>query len=229
MASRIRRQPSLAQQAYTALVEDIASGALPSGERIRIEHLADHLGVSPTPVREAIACLVQEGIIHKSPDGKLQVVALTYPYVMDVFLVRSALEGLAAELAATHVTDTDLERLAEALERTTKDLERDDFDAYVATDVLLHGTTIASAGSATLSRELASLHAHVAYVRGYAQRHSGEHMRQSHREHLVVLAALVKRDPAIARHAMEQHIRRSGERIARIIECEGGTWDTTND
>src|SRR4051794_36778486 len=59
-ADRIKRNPSLARQAYMAMVEDIAAGTLTSGERIRIEHLAAHLGVSPTPVREAIACLVQE-------------------------------------------------------------------------------------------------------------------------------------------------------------------------
>jgi DNA-binding GntR family transcriptional regulator len=225
MTERIRRQPSLAQQTYAALVEDIASGVLTSGERILIERLAERLGVSPTPVREAIACLVQEGMVDKLPDGKLHIASLSHAYVLDVFLVRSALEGLATELATTRVSEHDLQRLAVAFEQATTSLQRVDFGPYVAADALLHGTIIAAAGSVTLTRELVTLQTHIAYVRGYAHRHGGDHMHRSHHEHQAVLAALMQRAPERARHAMEHHIRQSGARIAELIEREGGLWE----
>ena len=218
---RIHRQPTLASQVRNALSEDIAAGALAPGQRILIERLAERLGVSPTPVREAIACWVEDGLIRKSADGKLQVVPLTREYVSDVFLVRRALESLAAELAAIGLADAELETLRSALDETTSGLERGDIRPYVATDALLHGMVAAAAGSPMLARELEVLQAHIAYVRGYAQRQAGDHMRLSHGEHERLFAALARRDPTAARAAMEQHIRQSGARIAQLTTFEG--------
>jgi DNA-binding GntR family transcriptional regulator len=216
-AARIHRQPTLASQVRTALSEDIAAGALAPGQRILIERLAERLGVSPTPVREAIACWVEDGLIRKSADGRLQVVPLTRAYVVDVFLVRRALEGLAAELAASRLSDDELALLRASLAETTRGLEHGDFGPYVATDALLHGLVATAAGSPMLARELEVLQTHIAYVRGYAQRQAGDHMQLSHGEHERLLAALAGRDPAAARATMEQHIHQSGERIARLM------------
>jgi len=195
---------------------------LTSGERLLIEHLAERLGVSPTPVREALACLIQEGMVLKTPEGKLQVVPLTHAYVVDVFLVRGALEGLATELAATRIKEEALAQLAEVLEQTTAALEHDAFGPYMEADALSHRTVALAAGSALLSRELETLQSHIAYVRGYAQRHGGDHMRASHHEHQCIYQALARRDADAARRSMEQHIRNSGERIARLIAYEKG-------
>jgi DNA-binding GntR family transcriptional regulator len=222
LEQRIRRQPNLASQVYAALCEDITTGVLARGERVVVDRLADHLGVSPTPVREAVACLVKDGLICEAPDGKLQVVPLTRDYVVEIFLVRGALEGLAAELAAPRIDAADLGRLREALQETGDALASGDYAAYVATDALLHGAVRAAAGNRALARELQALEAHVAYIRGYAQRHHGEHMARSHAEHTRVVDALAGRDAPGARAAMERHIRRSGERIARLIEFEEG-------
>lgn len=208
---RIRRPPSMTSQVRTALCEDIANGTLARGER---------LGVSPTPVREAVAGLVQDGLIRETGDGKLQVVPLTRDYVLDLFAVRSALEGLAAELAATRMAAADLATLARALQETTTALAGGEYGVYVATDALFHGLVGAAAGNPVLARELQAVEGHVAYIRGYAQRHVGEHMARSHQEHAQVVAALVERDPIAARQAMERHIRQSGERIAQLIAFE---------
>jgi len=220
LQQRIHRQPSLASQVQAALRDDIAMGKLARGERIVVEHLAEQLGVSPTPVREAVACLVQDGLICETPDGKLQVVPLTRDYVLDIFLVRSALEGLAAELAATRMSIADLTTLQQAIKSTTTALANRDYDVYVATDALLHRSVRTTAGSLVLSRELHALEVHVAYIRGYSQRHVGDHLPLSHQEHRIVVEALVQRDALAARRAMEQHIRQSGERIAQLIEFE---------
>lgn len=220
LEQRIRRQPSMTSQVRTALCEDIANGALTRGERIVVERLAERFGVSPTPVREAVAGLLQDGLISETADGKLQVVPLTRDYVLDTFAVRSALEGLAAELAAARIAAADLAMLSQAIQDTTAALARGDYAVYMTTDALFHRLVGTVAGNLVLSRELQSLQVHVAYIRGYAQRHVGEHMARSHQEHEEVVAALARQAPIAARQAMEQHIRQSGARIAQLIAFE---------
>jgi len=220
LEQRIRRQPSMTSQVRTALCEDIANGTLIRGERIVVERLAERFGVSPTPVREAVAGLIQDGLIGETFEGKLRVVPLTRDYVLDTFAVRSVLEGLAAELAATRITAADLATLSQALQDTTAALTQGDYGVYMTTDMLFHGLIGTAAGNPVLAHELQSLQVHVAYIRGYAQRHAGEHMARSHQEHGQVVAALASRDPIAARQAMEQHIRQSGARIAQLIAFE---------
>jgi DNA-binding GntR family transcriptional regulator len=220
LKQRIHRHPSLASQVQAALCDDIVTGKLACGERIVVEHLAEHLGVSPTPVREAVACLVQDGLICENADGKLQVVPLTRAYVFDIFLVRSALEGLAAEIAAPCISTADLARLQQTIENTTVALAHGDYDTYTASDLLLHRMIRMATENAILSRELQMIEVHIAYIRGYSQRQIGDHLARSHQEHCIVVEALVQHDAVAARRAMEQHIRQTGERIAQLIEFE---------
>lgn len=216
--AQIKRAPSLASQVYEAIRASIVTGQREPGGRIVVEHLAAQLGVSPTPVREALARLTQEGLIAETAAGKLQVVALTPRYVADTFLVRGALEGLAAELATPRLDEARLAALRSALAKTATALAADDPAPHIATDALLHRTIIEAAGNDVLARELQALQVHVDYIRGYAQRHVGEHMRLSHEEHVRLLAVLARRDPPAARQAMERHIRDTSARITRLID-----------
>ena len=220
--ARISRSATLTDQVHAALAEDIATGAFTSGQRIVVERVAARLGVSATPVREAIASWIRDGLIEKSVNGRLRIVPLTQTYVANVFLVRSALEGLAAELAATRISSNELSELSAAMERTTVALEEGDIAAYIDCDALLHRTVASAADNPILLRELETLQAHLAYIRGYSQRHLGDHMRISHSEHQQILAALTAGDTFAGRRAMELHIRQSGERIARLTEFEDG-------
>lgn len=214
---QIRRLPSLASQVYDALRNSIVRGQRPPGERVVVERVAAQLGVSPTPVREALARLLQEGVVCEVTPGRLQVVPLTPCYVSDTFLVRGALEGLAAELAAPRIGEEQLARLREVLAATAAAFAAGDTSAHIATDALLHRTICAAAGNDILARELGALQIHIDYIRGYAQRLGGEHQRRSHEEHVELLDALAGRDPATARGAMERHIRDTSARIVRLI------------
>jgi DNA-binding GntR family transcriptional regulator len=218
--SKIHRRPSLSSQVYDALTANLTTGKLEPGERIVVEHIADQLGVSPTPVREALARLVQEGLIGEEATGKLRVVPLTESYVSDTFHVRSALEGLAAELAALQIPGPQLAALRTAVSETGAALARGDYDVYMETDTYLHRAICDAAGNHVLARELQALQIHIDYIRGFSKRHSGEHLRQSHQEHLYLLDALDARDPVAARRAMEQHIRGASTRISQLINFQ---------
>lgn len=218
---QIRRLPSLASQVYDSLRAEIVGGRLPAGGRVVVERVAAQLGVSPTPVREALARLLQEGVICEATPGRLQVVPLTSRYVTDTFLVRSALEGLAAELAAPCITAAQLDSLREALKVTATAFASGDATAHGATDALLHRTICAAAGNGILARELGALQIHVDFIRSYAQRRNGEHQRRSHEEHVQLLDAFVRRDLVAARNAMERHIRDASARIVHLINFDG--------
>jgi DNA-binding GntR family transcriptional regulator len=97
-------------------------------------------------------------------------------------------------------------------------LARNDYRPHVLTDRRLHWVICEAAGNAALSRELQSLQLHTDYIRGFSQRHSGDHIRSSHADHLALLEALERRDPSAARVAMERHIRAASARITRLID-----------
>lgn len=217
-AGGVQRSPSLALQVHAALLDLIRGGQLGPGERVVIERLADQLGVSQTPVREAVARLAQEGIVVEAANGRLHIVALSERYVRDVFLVRGALEGLCVELAAPNLAPADLAELDALLAETTDALARGDHRPYTRSDARLHELLVARTGNAVLANELRSLQPHIDLIRTYSQRNEGAHLRASHQEHLALAAALAARDAPTARAAMERHIRSAGERIVGLIE-----------
>jgi DNA-binding GntR family transcriptional regulator len=218
---RIARGPNLVTQTYEAVCDGIISGVLAPGQRIVLERLARDLGISPTPLREAVARLVNEGLIVDGPNRKLHVAPLTPGYVRDTFWVRSALEGLAAELAASRIRDADLNRLGSALDDATEALESHDLAVYVRGDEFFHRLIAEAADNSALQRELDALKPHVAYIRGYSQRQIGDHVVKSHGEHLETFGYLRHRDAAQARRSMEIHVRNTSERIVRLIEFSG--------
>lgn len=214
----VQRSPSLALQVHTALLELITGGQIQPGERVVIERLAEQLGVSQTPVREAVARLAQEGLIAEMANGRLHVVELSEEYVRDVFLVRGALEGLCIEIATPLIAPASLDLLRAQLDETSRALGRGDHRPYAQSDASLHHLVISATTNRVLAKELRSLQPHVDLIRGYSQRTDGAHLRASHEEHLSIVAALANRDSTRARHTMEQHIRNAGERIIQLID-----------
>lgn len=216
--SGVQRSRSLSVQVYEALLALVRGGQLQPGERVVIERLAEQLGVSQTPVREAVARLAAEGLVVEAASGRLHMVSLSEQYVREVFYVRGALEGLCAELATPQLGAAELAELGQQLDATTAALAQGDHEPYTRSDASLHQLLVARAGNRVLSKELRSLQPHVDLIRGYSQRSQGEHLRSSHAEHLMIVAALAAGDATLARQSMEQHIRLAGERIARLIE-----------
>lgn len=216
---RIQRQLSLADQVYDFICDEIVNGKLRQGDRLNFDQLAPQFGVSQTPVREAVARLKRDGLATRGPDNKLQVVSITKVYVKEIYLVRSVLEGLAAEQAAENLTKSELEPLRDLLAQGTQAIEQGDAGAYRASGGLLHQLIHKAAGNHALTRELRSLRVHAAHIIGYSKQEFGDPLaRMHHEEHRMIFNALVDQDPLAARSAMENHIRRAGERIVELIE-----------
>lgn len=213
---RIQRGPSLAAKVHDSLLGLLIDGAIGPGERLVIERIAADLGVSPTPVREALARLVQEGLAHEGPAGRLYAVSLSEQYVRDTFLVRGALEGLCAELAAPRIA---AEQIAALRAQASVAVGA---EAFIRLDTALHAALIDAASNQVLASELRALGPHIDLIRGYSQRNNGAHLRESYREHLLIIAALEQRDTQAARQHMEQHIRSASERIVGLTDFRDG-------
>jgi DNA-binding GntR family transcriptional regulator len=215
------RSPGLSVQTYNAIVEGIISGLFHPGQRLILERVAEQLGVSVTPVREAVVRLVQEGLVtEEEPFRRLRVVPLTEEYVSSTYQVRAALEGLAAELAARRVTSEDVQALRQILAGAEKSLAQERFQAFLDADRSFHDAVLVLASNGVLNRSMRALHNHIMYIRGYCQRRSSSHFKFSHTEHLEVMKAIEAGDARAARQSMEIHNLQTGERVVRLLNFE---------
>lgn len=112
--------------AYHALRHAIVTSALKPGERLNVEQLAEQLGVSLTPVRGAIQRLATEGLVNIHPRSGTFVASLSLQDIEETFQIRAALEGLAAELAATALSPGDLRKLKDLHKALRKPLRGQD-------------------------------------------------------------------------------------------------------
>src|SRR6267378_2656929 len=102
---RLVTAPTLADQAYRALREDIANGRLAPASRLTERALADRLGVSPTPIREALQRLEHERLIVRNDTRSIRVADPSLAHLRELSFVEAALRGVAARLAAENATD----------------------------------------------------------------------------------------------------------------------------
>ena len=105
--------PTLADQAYRALREEIISGKLKPGERLTERHLATRLGVSPTPVREALQRLEHEHLIQRTDTRRILVAEPSVHRLYELTLMEAALRGVGARLAAENATERELAAIRE--------------------------------------------------------------------------------------------------------------------
>ncbi len=119
-ALRLTTGPSLAEQAYSVVRELIMTGGLAYGERLTERGLALRLGVSPTPVRAAIARLQYERLLVRATNGTIQVVTPTLRRLREMALIQATLRGLASRLAAENATAAELQAIVAAYEETVQ-------------------------------------------------------------------------------------------------------------
>lgn len=213
----ISRRPNLSSQVYDSIRESIVTGALRGGTRLIVDKLAAQLGVSQTPVREALARLEQEGIVEEAGPGRLQIVRLTERYVLDTYWVRAALEGLATELAAPRLRSVDLDSLRRLGDAASESIAAGNIAGYAVADREMHSLIITTAANPVLTRDLEMLQSHIGYIRDYSHKHAGQHLLDANAEHGPIIEALVARDAATSRALMELHVRKSAERISRLV------------
>ena len=201
---------SLADRARDMIRSAIFDGRIAPDERLTIEHIAAELGISRTPVREALKALETDGIVKLLPNRGAIVQRYDKPEIQDRYTVRSVLEGLAGELACRNKAATltpQLQRNCEKLEASIVATNPGDLHA-VGKLVLLnsefHSLIFHASASPTAMRTLATLQMPMAY-RVYTWR-SRDRALVSLEFHKEIVAAFSKNNPKMVRKLMEDHI-----------------------
>src|SRR5512135_526432 len=128
----------LSGKVYAALKEMVAHYRFQPGARVNVEKLSKELGVSRTPVWEAVRRLESEGLLKNIPYRGVFMVEMTLQRALELYQVREVLEGLAGRLAAKHVHKKALERMTEGLKAQTKIVEKGDLLGYSQLDFEFH-------------------------------------------------------------------------------------------
>ncbi len=201
---------SLSDQVFEHLEENILSGVYQRGDIITEMQLCQELGVSRTPIREALRRLFQEHLIEDTPKGTM-VLGITPRDFRDMSEIRLRIEELAVRGFIKNAAADDLKALNEAVDFQEFYLARGDIDQLKALDGRFHEVIYAGCGSMILRDTLAPLHKKIQQYRRNALR-TPDRAAHSVREHRAILEAIQQRDADLAAERMKQHIQNALER-----------------
>jgi DNA-binding GntR family transcriptional regulator len=216
----------LGRPTTTALVierlrEEIRSGILPPGTRLRQMQVANRFGVSSTPVREAFTALQREGLLVSSPHRGVVVFQPTVADLRETYEIRIPLEALATRLAVEHITEDDLIALHELNEqmKTSED--------YGALNREFHARIYEAARRPKLLQLISDMRdSSAAYLRVYATVAQDAPGADWLDEHAAILDALQARDGEAASAAMIAHLQHTVDRVSPALDEVDGSTDS---
>jgi DNA-binding GntR family transcriptional regulator len=215
--------PSLGDQAYTVLRDLVTSGELAPGERVTERALAGRLGVSPTPVREAIARLTHERLLVRVDRRTLKVAAPNLRRLREMSLIQATLGGVAARLAAEFATDEELAEIEQThIASKGKAGRRGAREHPSLLRHRFHDLIVAASHSPSLIDMTATAEAFGRALRDRVQQTAGaradESIQHAADEHDAILAALRAHDGSRAEALMREHILWVNERYLEFAE-----------
>jgi DNA-binding GntR family transcriptional regulator len=224
----VLQTPTLARLVYEQLLRRIFSGELSPGSPLREAELSTLLGVSRTPVREALSRLAEYGVVESRPNHGCVVILLGRDQLIHLHQVREALEGMAIELACGKLTDADftyLETLAEAARDPAAPGYLKASDEF---DLMLHGLIAERSGNPLLVREIRKLHEMTLLIHDQIETvligghrvdpdEQWELRSMGWHEHIQIVAALKSKKPDRCRAAMVAHIRSASRYKAQLM------------
>jgi DNA-binding GntR family transcriptional regulator len=225
---------SLSDRLVDELQRRIFSGEIPVGSWLRHETLAQEFGVSRTPVREALRVLGAQDVVTIVQNRGARVNGHSGRDIRELGAVRAELEGLAAELAAGHIDDRQLERLQSAWQhyedhflpaddQAAPALPEDAGRQWAEANDAFHSVILEASGNRQLAISIADVGRRLPRNSAYAAYAGNSRLlRKNHLEHKAIADAVTQGDVRRARTAMRQHIRSSAEAMARWIEDQQG-------
>jgi DNA-binding GntR family transcriptional regulator len=216
---RLRKHKTLREQIVSSLRESIVKGELKSGQKLTEPELAEKLGISRTPIREAFRQLESEGFLTVIPRRGAVVSSLTRKEVQDFYEIKSLLEGYAARVAAQRVTKKDIEKLKKINEQLEALIEEDDVEAFFRKNNEFHNTFIALCGNEKLLEIRSNLVQKFLRFRLQALAVPGR-LLESVKQHRVIIRALVKKDGRLAEAVVIEHSLLSGEELVEQLDDE---------
>ena len=204
---------------HAAVRELILGGELTAGARLAEAELADRLGVSRTPVREALGRLAAEGLVELVPNRGARVATWSRRELEGVFELRALLEPQLTELAVPRATAADADDLDDLAHRMIVTAAEEDLDALVPLNRAFHDRLVALADQAALAAALAGAVRAPIVLRNF-HAYDPASLQRSLAHHVEIVAALRAGDPAWARAVMTAHIHNARAVMVRAAQEE---------
>ncbi|MBR2806820.1 MAG: GntR family transcriptional regulator [Oscillospiraceae bacterium] len=207
----MQKSVSLADQIFEKLERDILSGTYQKGDIIVEMKLCEELGVSRTPVREALKKLEQEHLIEDCGKGML-VIGITYEDAEHIYRIREKIEGMAAAECARNITEEQLRELTEYVDLQEFYALKGDSEKVKSMDSNFHEAVYRFSGIAVYYDTLSPLHKKIQkYRKSLVEQKS--RASQSTDEHRAILEAITAHDPKKAEESMDEHVKNAHARL----------------
>jgi DNA-binding GntR family transcriptional regulator len=204
---RLDTGASFRKEAYAALKRAItAMDIYGHAEEIRLDErrLSDGLGVSRTPIREAMTLLEQEGFVRTRPRRGIYIVRKTKREIVEMITVMAALESMAARLAAERAADADIAGLRGLMGEFSTGTQGERLDDYSEANIAFHQAIIKMSGCALLAEMTKNLFIHMRAIRKITI-HQDNRAARSIADHMRIIEALERRDRELAERLAREH------------------------
>jgi DNA-binding GntR family transcriptional regulator len=196
----------LKDKVYEAIKKSIINLSPPPKEQLVEQRLAEKLGVSKSPIREALLRLEREGLVYTLPFKGSFVAEITEKGIHEIFQLREALETFCVKLASEKFSDTEMQKGREILSEAEEALRRNDIKGCFACNTRLHDFLISSGNNERITQTYSTLRNHLDRYRNIASLILGR-VAKSHQEHLLIFEAIEQRDGGRAEKRMSEHLR----------------------
>lgn len=206
---------SLRGRVFAQLQDDILNGRYAAGDSLVETRLSEEMGVSRTPVREAIRQLELEGLVSAIPNKGAVVKGITAQDIEDIYTIRMKIEGLAARWAAEKITANELAELKEALEFEEFYTYKNDATHLLKFDSKFHEIIFKASKSTPLMHMLQTFHLYIQRARTISFE-SPDRAKKALEEHSAILKAITERNPEMAETLTTEHIKNARDNLLLV-------------
>lgn len=220
--SEVNDKYSLRGRVFHKIREDILNGRYSQNEAMKELQISKELGVSRTPVREALRQLELEGLVTIIPNKGAVVSGISAKDISDIYAIRSLIEGLSAQWAAQNITSDQLDELEEIVYLSEFHLSKGHIDQLYELDNKFHEMLYEASGSKVLRHVLSDFHHYVQRIRK-SSLSAQDRARKSIAEHKAILEALRKGNCDEAESLTTVHVQNTSKNVIdkRIVEVLG--------
>jgi DNA-binding GntR family transcriptional regulator len=204
---------------FTTVRDEIVNQALKPGDVLNTVELSKRLGVSRTPIREALNRLISIGLVEESPHKSCYVKKLSIEEIFEIYYIRAALSGAAARLAAARISEEDQKRLVELCDQMERIKHPDPSRTLLSKNREFHSILIAAARSPNLENLLDQYYHLSEHYRALALEFPDSY-RQVCEEHRAITQGILTRDKEKAEAAVRDHYFNTARRIARAFHVD---------
>jgi DNA-binding GntR family transcriptional regulator len=211
---------TIADRVFEELRQAIVEGEIPAGSKISEPEMAGRYGISRGPLREAMRRLESANLVERRPNVGARVITLTNEELLEIYLIREALEGMAARLAAERMSEPAIQELKELLVRHRHEVAREHGQAYFQKegDMDFHYRIVQGTGNRRLTGILCNDLYHLARMYRCQFGMGSDRALDALKEHELVVEAIADRDGEMAEILMRRHIRASRRNVERRLE-----------